>query len=208
LLLSAPATLPSQIKPKLEVWFGVDHLRGQLFQGNTPFVDLEVREIGGSAISFEDMSGGLTLSILDVSILDLRPNAPWKRVLCTNTKRSGSGAHHATQQPRSVATPSALTRETTEEGGWGELQVVGTGVSEALQRLQGARGLRIDAEGRSLKLLVALDRKLKAMLMDDAPIRALNTTSRRGMDGPDRVCSIAMSLWPLFMCRASLGVLS
>ena len=178
-----------QVSPKLEVWLGVDLLRLQLLHAVQPFVDVAIADVAGSAIAFEDQSGGLTLSIGAVTVLDMRPGAVWPRVFgpsrAHGVSRNSPAADRrsrravfgsdvvrgkpcdAREQPRSMRQPSrsgARPRAASEVDGWARLRVAGGGVSEALERVQGARGLRIDAEGRSLRFVVALDSQLQAML--------------------------------------------
>ena len=205
----------AQVKPKFELWVGVDSLRLQLLHTARPFVDTSVEDVEVTAIGFEDQSGGLTLSVGSVSVIDKRPTAAWREVLSPSkahviqshtatsslsrggARHSRAGSQHSYGGASTYAGAGAgagagvSSPETGSPDDDGGFRLPGGGLSEALQRLQGARGLRIDAEGRSMRLITAHDQRGASSLLldrlDQEPLRNPMAPSQGGAgDGVHR----------------------
>ena len=83
----SPCVPPSQTTPNFEVWFGVDAVSLQLIASDQQvLVELLVQGLAGRAVGFDDLSGGLTISIAAIDVLDKRACAYYLHVLSADNK--------------------------------------------------------------------------------------------------------------------------
>ena len=139
-----------QPMPGVELWAGLDHISVQLVKEPQVLLRAVVSKVDVSLITYEDLSGGVTLSVSNVSVTDPRPGAQFGGAVF--------GPNPAASSRRGGPAP-AVSRASAEDmpdeymdAGWANLHSSGDGILEVLARLRQDRGSGLDAGRRTQQL--------------------------------------------------------